>query len=78
MRRTALVLIRISTPLHAGALNESRSLMGIKDLGEFKLDVVERFKGTIFAAVKTAEKLIPRFQPGREAKVIEAWNVSAP
>ena len=55
--------------------SESRSLMGIKDLGEFKLYAVERFRGIVYAAVKTSRKTNSSIPNWAEAKVIEAWNV---
>jgi hypothetical protein len=55
---------------------ESRSLMGIKDLGEFKLYAIERFKGILHAAVKTSLKTNSPIPPWAAAQVIEAWNVS--
>jgi hypothetical protein len=36
--------------------SETRSLMGIKDQGEFRLYAIERFKGILQAAVKTSLK----------------------
>jgi hypothetical protein len=56
--------------------SESRSLMGIKDLGEFKLYAIERFKGILHMAVKTSLKTNSPIPPWAAAKVIEAWNVN--
>jgi hypothetical protein len=54
---------------------ESERLMGINDLGEFKAQAIERFKGllpmTVKARLKTTQ--IPAWAT---AGVIEAWNVS--
>jgi hypothetical protein len=55
--------------------SESRSLMGIKDLGEFKLYAVERFKGILHMAVKTSLQTNSPIPPWAAAQVIEAWNV---
>ena len=55
--------------------SESRSLMGIRDLGEFELYAIDRFRGIVFAAVKTSRKTNSPIPTWAEAKVIEAWNV---
>ena len=49
--------------------------MGIKDLGEFKLYAVERFRGILHMAVKTSLKANSPIPPWAAAQVIEAWNV---
>jgi len=54
--------------------SESRSLMGIKDLAEFKLYAIDRFRGIVFAAVKTSRKTNSPVPSWAESKVIEAWN----
>ena len=55
---------------------ESRSLMGIKDLAEFKLYAIDRFRGIVFAAVKTSRKTNSPIPPWAEAMVIETWNAT--
>jgi hypothetical protein len=57
--------------------SESRSLMGIKDLAEFKLYAIDRFRGIVFAAVKTSRKTNSPIPGWAEAKVIESWSASA-
>jgi hypothetical protein len=53
---------------------ESERLMGINDLGEFKAQAIERFKGLLHGTVKTRLKT-PPIPPWAAARVIEAWNV---
>ncbi len=55
--------------------SESRSLMGIGDLEEFKLYAIDRFPGILYAAVKTSRKTNSPIPARAEAKVIEAWKV---
>jgi hypothetical protein len=55
--------------------SESRSLMGIKDLAEFRLYAIDRFRGIVFAAVKTSRKTNSPIPTWAEAKVIEALDV---
>jgi hypothetical protein len=55
--------------------SESRSLMGIGDLEEFKLYAIDRFRGILYAAVKTSRKTNSPIPAWAEAKVIEAWKV---
>jgi hypothetical protein len=55
--------------------SESRSLMGVKDLGEFKLSAIESFRGILHTVDKSSIKTdspIPSWAP---AQVIEARNV---
>jgi hypothetical protein len=54
--------------------SETRSLMGINDLGEFKAHCIDRFKGLLHATVKGSLKTNP-IPPWAQAQVIEAWNV---
>ena len=56
--------------------SESRSLMGIKDLAEFRLYAIDRFRGIVFAAVKTSRKTNSPIPPWAEAMVIETWNAT--
>jgi hypothetical protein len=56
--------------------SETRSLMGIKDLGEFKAYAIERFRGIVFAAVKTSRKTNSPIPPWAEAMVIESWDAT--
>jgi hypothetical protein len=55
--------------------SESRSLMGIKDLGEFKFSAIERFRGILHATVKTSIRSDPPIPDWAAARVVEAWNV---
>jgi len=55
--------------------SESRILIGIKDLGEFKAHAIDRFKGILHMAVKTSLKTNSPIPEWAAAKVIEAWNV---
>jgi hypothetical protein len=57
--------------------SESRSLMGINDTAEFGLYAIDRFRGIIFAAVKTSRKTNSPIPTWAESKVIEAWNILA-
>ena len=54
--------------------SESRSLMGIKDLGEFKLHCINQFKALLYSTVKGSLKANP-IPDWAAANVIEAWNV---
>jgi hypothetical protein len=54
--------------------SESRSLMGIKNLGEFNLYAVDRFRGIIFAAVKTSRKTNSPIPTWAEGQVHVAWG----
>jgi hypothetical protein len=57
--------------------SESRSLMGIKDLvAEFNLYAIDRFRGIVFAAVKTSRKTNSPITTWAEAMVIETWNAT--
>ena len=49
--------------------------MGIRDLAEFRLYAVDRFRGIVFAAVKTSRKTNSPIPTWAETQVIEAWNV---
>jgi hypothetical protein len=49
--------------------------MGIRDLAEFKLYAIDRFRGIVYAAVKTSRKTNPSIPAWAEAKVIEAWSI---
>lgn len=55
--------------------SESRSLMGIKDPAEFRLYAINRFRGIVYAAVKTSRKSNSPIPAWAEAMVIEAWNL---
>jgi len=55
--------------------SECRSLMGIKDLSEFRLYAVDRFRGIVYAALKTSRKTNSPIPAWAEAKVIEAMDV---
>ena len=54
---------------------ESPSLMGIKDLGEFKFLAIERFRGILHTVVKSSLKTNSPIPSWASAPVIEAWNV---
>ena len=56
--------------------SESRSLMGIKDPAEFRFYAIDRFRGIIFAAVKTSRKTNSPIPAWSEAMVIEALDIS--
>jgi hypothetical protein len=58
--------------------SETRSLMGIKDLGEFKLYAVERFRGILHTVVKSSIKTDSPIPPWAATQVMEGWNLSAP
>jgi hypothetical protein len=55
--------------------SESRSLMGIKDPAEFRLYAIDRFRGIVFAAVKTSRKTNSPIPTWAAAQVVEAWNI---
>jgi nitroreductase len=55
---------------------ESRSLMGIKDLAEFRLYAVDRLRGIVYAAVKTSRKTNSPIPVWAAEKVIGAWSAS--
>jgi hypothetical protein len=55
--------------------SETRSLMGIKDLGEFKHSAIERFRGILHTVVKSSIKTDSPIPPWAATQVIEAWNV---
>ena len=58
--------------------SESRSLMGIKDPAEFGLYAIDRFRGIIFAAVKTSRKTNSPIPTWAEDQVHVAWGASMP
>ncbi len=49
--------------------------MEIKDLGEFKLYAVDRFKGILHMAVKTSLKTNSPIPEWAADRVREAWNI---
>jgi hypothetical protein len=55
--------------------SESRSLMGMKDFSEFNLYAIDRFRGIVYAAMKTSRKTNSPIPAWAEAKVIEALDV---
>ena len=55
--------------------SEARSLMGIKDLGEFKAYAIERFRGILDLTVKSSLQTRSRIPEWAAEKVKEAWNV---
>jgi hypothetical protein len=55
--------------------SEARSLMGIKDLGEFKSYSLERFKGILDLTVKSSLQTRSAIPDWAAEKVREAWNV---
>ena len=57
--------------------SESRSLMGIRDAAEFQLYATDRFRGIVFAAIKTSRRTNSPIPNWAEEKVIEAWSASA-
>jgi hypothetical protein len=56
--------------------SESRSLLGIKDPAEFRLYAIDRFRGIVFAAVKTSRKTNSPIPTWAEAMVIASWNAT--
>jgi hypothetical protein len=58
--------------------SESRSLMGIKDPKEFRLYAIDRFRGIVYAAVKTSRKTnspIPTWAESKGDRSLE-WACS--
>jgi hypothetical protein len=55
--------------------SEARSLMGIKELGEFKAYSVERFRGILDLTVKSSLQTQSPIPDWAAEKVKEAWNV---
>jgi hypothetical protein len=55
--------------------SEARSLMGIKDLGEFKAYAIERFRGILDLTVKSSLQTRSPIPEWAAEKVKEAWNV---
>ena len=58
--------------------SESRSLMGIRDLAEFQLYAIDRFRGIIQMAVKTSLKTNSPIPTWAAAQVMQAWDVAIP
>jgi hypothetical protein len=57
-------------------LAESQTLMGIDNLGDFKVHSVERFKKNLHWEVKATLRTNPQIIPDwAAARVIEAWNI---
>jgi hypothetical protein len=56
--------------------SEARSLMGIKDVGEWKAYAIERFKGILDLTVKSSLQTKSPIPNWAADKVREAWNVS--
>jgi hypothetical protein len=54
---------------------ESPTLVGIKDVGEFKKYAVERFKGILDLTVKSSLQTKSPIPDWAAAKITEAWNV---
>jgi hypothetical protein len=55
--------------------SEARSLMGIKDVGEWKAYAIERFKGILDLTVKSSLQTQSPIPDWAADKVREAWNV---
>jgi hypothetical protein len=55
--------------------SEARSLMGIKDVGEFKSYSIERFKGILDLTVKSSLQTRSPIPAWAAEKVKEAWNI---
>ena len=55
--------------------SEARSLMGIKDLGEFKAYAIERFRGILDLTVKSSLQTRSPIPDWAASKIREAWNV---
>jgi hypothetical protein len=79
MRQIEDVSAQISTWLRLAfeqfLSSQSQSLMGIKDLGEFKFFAIERFRGVLHTVVKSSIKTNSAIPSWASAPVIEAWNV---
>jgi hypothetical protein len=57
-------------------LAESQTLMGIDNLGDFKVHSVDRFKNALHWEVKAALRTNPQIIPDwAAARVIKAWNI---
>jgi hypothetical protein len=56
--------------------SEARSLMGIKDVGDWKAYAIERFKGILDLTVKSSLQTQSPIPNWAADKVKEAWNVS--
>jgi hypothetical protein len=56
--------------------SEAQTLMGIKELGEWKAYAVERFKGILDLTVKSSLQTKSPIPKWAAAKVIEAWESS--
>jgi hypothetical protein len=56
--------------------SEARSLMGIKDVGEWKAHAIERFKGILDLTVKSSLSTRSPIPDWAASKINEAWNVS--
>ena len=56
--------------------SESESLMGIKDLGEFKVHAIERFRGSLCQTVKAAIRDNPPIPEWALPQIFEAWNIN--
>lgn len=54
---------------------EARSLMGIRDVGEFKSYSIERFKGILDLTVKSSLQTRSPIPAWAAEKVKEAWNI---
>jgi hypothetical protein len=55
--------------------SEVRSLMGIKDVGEFKSYAIERFRGILDLTVKSSLQTRSPIPDWAASKIREAWNV---
>jgi hypothetical protein len=54
---------------------ESSGLMGINDLGEFKVHAIERFKSLLHTTVKASPRTNPPIPDWAAERVSEAWNI---
>jgi hypothetical protein len=57
--------------------SEARSLMGIKDHGEFRAYSLERFRNILHAVVKSSLKTNSPIPPWATDRIREAWNIPA-
>jgi len=56
--------------------SEARSLMGIKEVGEFKAYAIERFKGILDLTVKSSLQTRSPIPAWAAKKVKEPWNIN--
>ena len=55
--------------------SESTGILGIRDIGELKVYMVERFRGILDLLVRNADKTNSAIPDWAKGKIGEAWNV---